>query len=111
MKIYLLAKTILLLIFIFIHFHSQSQILKDEFRSISPTDGLSDNVVTSIFQDSQGFLWFGTHRGLNKYDAYDFKWYTYIDTVENSISGNYIHCVFEDSENLIWVGTEEKGLN
>ena len=32
--------------------------------------GLSNNIVTSIVQDRQGFMWFGTHDGLNKYDGY-----------------------------------------
>ncbi|MEO6674763.1 MAG: two-component regulator propeller domain-containing protein, partial [Ginsengibacter sp.] len=35
--------------------------------------GLSNNAVTSIFQDQHGFMWFGTFDGLNRYDGYSFK--------------------------------------
>ncbi|NCQ58863.1 MAG: hypothetical protein GW794_13645, partial [Flavobacteriales bacterium] len=45
------------------------------FSHLSVNDGLSQNSVTTILQDSQGFLWFGTHDGLNKYDGTGFKTY------------------------------------
>lgn len=35
--------------------------------------GLSNNAVTSIFQDSHGFMWFGTFDGLNRYNGNKFK--------------------------------------
>eukprot|EP01035_Chromulina_nebulosa_P055700 gene55700-76340_t len=35
--------------------------------------GLSNNGVTDIYQDRNGFMWFTTYEGLNKYDGYDFK--------------------------------------
>ena len=35
--------------------------------------GLSNNTVTSIFQDHHGFMWIGTYDGLNKYDGYSFR--------------------------------------
>ncbi len=35
--------------------------------------GLSNNVVITIYQDYKGFMWFGTYDGLNRYDGYGFK--------------------------------------
>jgi len=35
--------------------------------------GLSNNSVRCIFQDHEGFMWFGTYDGLNRYDGYQFK--------------------------------------
>ena len=40
---------------------------------LNTTDGLSNNRVHHIFQDSYGLLWIGTEYGLNLYDGYDFK--------------------------------------
>ena len=40
---------------------------------INTTDGLSNNKVFCIFQDSFGLLWIGTEYGLNLYDGYNFK--------------------------------------
>ncbi len=43
------------------------------FRHITMADGLSDNQINHITRDSQGFMWFSTQHGLNRYDGYRFK--------------------------------------
>ncbi|MDD7914142.1 two-component regulator propeller domain-containing protein [Polaribacter ponticola] len=48
---------------------SQNSIIFDQ---ISTKDGLSQGDVNSIYQDNKGFMWFGTHDGLNKYNGYVF---------------------------------------
>ena len=82
-----------------------------KFRSITIEDGLSQNTVNSILQDKQGFLWFGTLDGLNKYDGYSIK--TYRKDLENlnSLSDNYILTLYEDPKGNIWIGTYGGGLN
>lgn len=39
------------------------------FKNFTVKDGLSENVVTALFQDKYGFLWIGTNNGLNMYDG------------------------------------------
>nr|NIT58895.1 hypothetical protein [Fodinibius sp.]NIV13713.1 hypothetical protein [Fodinibius sp.]NIY27478.1 hypothetical protein [Fodinibius sp.] len=44
---------------------------------LSPEDGVSFSLVYSIFQDSKGFMWFGTLFGLCRYDGNQFTTYRY----------------------------------
>ena len=81
------------------------------FDRLSIENGLSQTVVLSILQDSQGFLWFATQDGLNRYDGYEFKVYRHDPDVKDSLSNNFINALFEDSQGNLWVGTRAGGLN
>ncbi len=83
---------------------------KIRFGRISVDKGLSQSKVYCTFQDSQGYLWFGTEDGLNKYDGYSFEVYKYTPTDGKAISNNIIRCIFEDSKKNLLVGTDN-GLN
>jgi ligand-binding sensor domain-containing protein/signal transduction histidine kinase len=71
---------------------------------------LSQSTTYYSYQDSQGFLWFGTEDGLNKYDGYSFVAYKYDSNDSSTISNNIIRCIFEDSKENLWIGTDN-GLN
>ena len=43
------------------------------FRSLDINNGLSQNTVHAILQDKQGFMWFGTKDGLDRYDGISFR--------------------------------------
>jgi len=90
---------------------SMAQSDKENFDHLSVEEGLSSSVVTSIIKDSEGFMWFGTQQGLNKYDAYEFETYLSNDSLPRSLSGNFILCLYEDRQGTLWVGTEGNGLN
>lgn len=81
------------------------------FRHLTITNGLSQNNVTCILKDSQGFMWFGTVDGLNKYDGYQFTIYRHNPQDNGSLSHNYVHAIFEDSKKRLWVGTADGGLS
>ena len=72
-------------------------------------EGLSHNRVTSIIQDKNGYLWFATLNGVNKYDGYSMKQYNY-GVGEKGLSSSVILKLFEDKNGYIWVGTIS-GLN
>ncbi len=80
------------------------------FNHLNVGDGLSQNAVLSITQDSNGFMWYGTSHGLNKYDSRRFTVYKNIPGQTGSLSGNYIVSLFCDSKKTLWVGTLD-GLN
>jgi signal transduction histidine kinase/ligand-binding sensor domain-containing protein/DNA-binding response OmpR family regulator len=88
---------------------AQSQHLK--FTRIGPEAGLSQSNVTSILQDSRGFMWFGTPDGLNRYDGYKFTIYRNDPKDSTSLTDNHIKNLFEDSQGYIWIATTEGGLN
>ena len=75
------------------------------FRSLEVEDGLSQNMVYSILQDKQGFMWFGTQDGLNRYDGNNFKIYQRNHDIPNSIENNGIFSLAQDEDDIIWVGT------
>ncbi|MDZ7615091.1 MAG: two-component regulator propeller domain-containing protein [Flavobacteriaceae bacterium] len=81
------------------------------FKHITSNDGLSQNTVLAITQDSDGFMWFGTKDGLNKYDGYSFTIYQNVPSDPKTIDSNYITALFTDSRGNLWVGTENGLLN
>ncbi|RKR04727.1 two component regulator with propeller domain [Flavobacterium sp. 81] len=89
---------------LFIGFTSIVQAQDNPVKFLDISDGLSNNSVTTIFQDSDGYLWFGTYDGLNRYDGYNFKVYRNRINDKNSLSFNTIYDIEGDSRNNIWVG-------
>jgi signal transduction histidine kinase/ligand-binding sensor domain-containing protein/CheY-like chemotaxis protein len=107
-----MAKKILTISFIlFLPLIILSNNLNIKFERISIDQGLSQSNVYDILQDSQGFMWFGTEDGLNKYDGYDFTVYKHDPNNPSSISHNYIWSLYEDRSGVMWVGTWGGGLN
>ncbi len=81
-----------------------------KFQQLSLKNGLSQSTINSILQDSQGFIWFGTQDGLNKYDGYQFTIYRHNPQDNNSLSNSEVFFIYEDSQQRLWIGTS-KGLN
>lgn len=79
-------------------------------EQLTAEDGLLDGFVTGLYQDSLGFIWMGTPRGLHRFDGYSFKYW--LPTAEDSttISHNEIWALFGESDGTLWVGTDG-GLN
>ena len=72
--------------------------------------GLSNNVVTSIYQDQDGFMWFGTYDGLNRYDGYGFKVYRNIIGDSSSLCHSHINSITGDASSYLWIATS-KGIS
>src|SRR6266481_5507152 len=77
------------------------------FARISSSQGLSQVRVSDIVQDDQGFIWFGTINGLNRYDGYNFKVFKHDPERQESLSGVFIYSLFKDRAGTIWVGTDK----
>lgn len=79
------------------------------FRHYQVENGLSNNAVICILQDSSHFIWLGTKDGLNRFDGYRFKVFRHQPRNNKSIGSNFIHCLTEGSNGNLWVGTD-KGI-
>ena len=64
---------------------------------------LSYNGISKIFQDSRGFVWIGTFKGLNRYDGTRFRVYYREDL---GLESDFVHQIAEDAEGNIWIGTD-----
>ena len=81
------------------------------FRHLTIDDGLSQNAVLSMIQDSRGYMWFGTKDGLNRFDGYSFKIFQNDPFDTTTISSNFITAIFEDRKGRIWIGALNGDLN
>ncbi|MCJ8270184.1 MAG: hypothetical protein MJK04_12370, partial [Psychrosphaera sp.] len=75
------------------------------FDQFSLKEGLSQASVLDILQDRQGFMWFATQDGLNRFDGYDFKVYRRDLSDPQSLSENYVNNIFQDSSGYLWLTT------
>lgn len=90
----------ILLLCCYISGYSQDYPVK--FLDIS--NGLSNNSVTTIYQDNDGFMWFGTYDGLNRYDGYNFKVFRNRINDKRSLQFNSIYNIEGDLKKNIWLG-------
>ncbi len=78
-----------------------------EIRSYSGRDGLSADNCRVALEDSDGSLWVGTQKGLNRIRDGQIVSYTVQDGLEN----DYIMCLMEDASNTLWIGTDGGGVS
>jgi ligand-binding sensor domain-containing protein/signal transduction histidine kinase len=81
------------------------------FERISSKQGLAQSVVLTILQDRKGFMWFGTHDGLIRFDGYKFAEFRFNPKQPSSLPVNRVLAIHEDQAGILWVGTAGGGLN
>lgn len=80
--------------------------LGQSVRLLNTDDGLSNNIIFDIEQDDQGFLWFATENGLNRYDGYSFKKFQNITNDTTSIISNVCRNILKDTNGRLWIATK-----
>lgn len=80
------------------------------FESITINNGLPHNTVYRIVQDKKGFMWFGTQRGLIRYDGYDSRLFGQTQAGSKGFLGQSVHALLEDKKGNLWVGTHAGDL-
>ena len=66
-------------------------------------DDLSSNLITSLCQDQQGYIWIGTEYGLNKFDGGHFTQYYHDDSDPHSLSDDIVRLLMVDRDGTVWV--------
>jgi len=87
--------SLFLLLFVYCPLVNTAQQPPYQFSQLDITKGLSHNRITSIYKDHKGFMWFGTIAGLNRYDGYSFKTFTYDADDSLSLADSYVQKIFE----------------
>ncbi len=76
------------------------------FRTYSIQDGLSESVVNDILQDEEGYIWFATGYGLNRFDGINFE--NYFE--ESGLNHSKVLSLYQSRDGKIWSGTAQ-GVN
>lgn len=108
MKLFVRLITSISFIFIALSAFSQKSYIR--FEHLSLDDGLSQATVYDIVQDKNGFMWFATEDGVNRYNGYDFKIYHHDPKNPKSLSYKRIFSLYVDKKGTLWVGTLGGGL-
>ncbi|MBO6144003.1 MAG: response regulator [Prevotella sp.] len=66
-------------------------------------DLLSSDVITSLCQDRQGYVWIGTEYGLNRFDGVRFRQYYNDDSNAQSLLDDIVRCMLVDGQGRLWV--------
>ncbi len=96
-----MKKILLCIIILALSLHKDSVSQTYPFRTYSIQDGLSESVVYDILQDSEGYIWFATGYGLNRFDGINFE--NYFE--ESGLSHSKVLSLYEARNGEIWIGT------
>jgi signal transduction histidine kinase/ligand-binding sensor domain-containing protein/CheY-like chemotaxis protein len=80
------------------------------FEHLGSREGLSQSTVMAVLQDSQGFMWFATENGLDRYDGYSMKVYRRDPSTPGSLASDFVWSIAEDSEGDLWMATLGGGV-
>ena len=69
-------------------------------RLYTMNDGLPEDGISCVIQDSQGFIWLGTNAGISRFDENDFTNYS-------GLRNNAVHSILEDKKGRLWIGHAE----
>ncbi|MDY4149923.1 MAG: response regulator [Paludibacteraceae bacterium] len=84
--------------------HAEEHYLVNHY---SIDDGMSQNTVMAILQDKQGYMWFGTWDGLNRFDGYTFQVFKAMEDGKEAKVNNRVDIIYEDEKEQIWWMTND----
>ncbi|MGQ1783650.1 hybrid sensor histidine kinase/response regulator transcription factor [Saccharicrinis sp. GN24d3] len=76
------------------------------FEKKSPESGFAFDGITSIAEDQNSLIWFGSSNGLYNYNSHKFYHYRSIEGNTNTLPDNNIQKVYLDNNNHLWICTD-----
>lgn len=98
----------ILFLFFSFHFLQLHSMPLGSMRVYLVNNGLSNSTVWCGIQDQQGFMWFGTGNGLDRFDGYEFK--TFKDSATYGKENMDVRAICKESPTLWWIG-HERGVS
>jgi ligand-binding sensor domain-containing protein len=96
------------ILLILLGLRASSQVFPNiQFTYLTEKEGLSDNQVGCITQDADGFMWFGTDDGLNRFDGYRIRRFYHTPGKENSLVNNSVYRIYPAGKDHLWICTAE----
>ena len=86
----------------------QNESYKFDYYDIS--NGLSQNRAQAIYQAKDGYIYVGSQGGLDRFDGYNFKYFSHNPSDSTSIPSGWVNAIGQDNKGNIWVGTQQKTL-
>ena len=80
------------------------------FENYTVSNGLLDEKIHCVFQDSKGWIWLGTDYGAYRFDGYSFTSFDLNDELSIVLSNALIRVIYEAPQGIIWIGTDFQGL-
>lgn len=100
----------LLLALLFTFSNALKAQLKCSVQHYSTEDGLSHERVTCMLKDREGFMWFGTWDGLNRFDGHNFTTYKSYAGDKSGLKSNRIDQMVEDNQGHLWIKANDKQI-
>jgi ligand-binding sensor domain-containing protein len=93
----------------FVFFLSNTIVMSQKlsFRNYLVKDSLPSPIVCCIYQDSHGYMWIGTDKGLSRFDGVEFKTFK----KNAGLMDSKINSIREDRRGYLWVGTDRGVVN
>lgn len=80
------------------------------FARVGSDEGLSPGAVMAIVQDAQGFIWFGTEDGLDRFDGYELRHFIHMRADAGTLPNNWVAALARDAAGRLWIGSDGGGL-
>ncbi|HJT26358.1 MAG TPA: two-component regulator propeller domain-containing protein [Pyrinomonadaceae bacterium] len=79
----------------------------EQLETFTTSDGLSSNLVLSLFEDREGSMWIGTEAGgLNLLKSKKFNTFT----TKEGLPSDLVKVIYQDPQGGIWIGSNGGGL-
>jgi signal transduction histidine kinase/ligand-binding sensor domain-containing protein/DNA-binding response OmpR family regulator len=108
---FLITTYTLLVLSLFAQGQQNSKLITNSlFENYSVSNGLLDEKIHCVFQDSKGWIWLGTDYGAYRFDGYSFTSFDLNDELSIILSNALIRVIYEAPQGIIWIGTDFQGL-